>query len=203
MTPDLEKELIVGIFSVLFTALFAGIPGIALFWWTWQRDQERLIVQKLLYRSVDLKGSEVLEQDLVGPTFGIVIRNRSLFPVHVSSVGFKIDGEVIELDSALYETRMMRNPDGRSPYVNIPDGSDPKEIPSQASTRVSVRDDDRPKIAEALLRAANKRGVSIEDLLFSPKVAALVATETGKQFTSTPLLNRIKFELKKALVAPE
>ncbi len=202
MTPEIEKELIVGVVSALFTALFAGIPGIALFWWTYRRDQERLIVQKLLYHVDALKGGKVLESDQFGPTFGILIRNRSLFPVHVSSVGFEIDGEVIALERALYPVKTKINPDPKSYMPFIPEG-DPQEIPGQASMSVSVRDTDRPKIAAALLKAADKHGVSIEDILLGPKFAALVATETGKQFTSTRITERVKRLLGKALLAPE
>ena len=202
MAPELEKDLIIGVVSALSTALFAGVPGIALFWWTYRRDQERLIVQKLLYRLDTLSGGKIFEKDQFGPTFGILIRNRSLFSVHVSAVGFEIDGEVIALERALYPVKTKVNPDPNSYMPFVPDG-DPQEIPSQASMTVSVRDTDRPKIAVALLKAAEKHGVSIEDILMGPKFAALVATETGKQFTSISLLARAKRLFGKALLAPE
>lgn len=133
------------------------------------------------------------EKDQFGPVFGILIRNRSLFPVHVSSVGFEVDGEVIELEQPLVPMKMKRNPDQDSnrPYI-ADDDSDPWEIPSQKSTRVSLNAADRAKIAAALLKAAEKHDVSTEDLLNSAEVVAMVALETGKIFTSMPLLRRIK-----------
>ena len=96
MTPELTKEIVIGSLSVFFTALFAGLPGAALFWWTYQRDQERLIVEKTRPRGLALEGKQVFAKDNVGPVFGIIIRNRSLFSVHVSAVGFEIDGDVIQ-----------------------------------------------------------------------------------------------------------
>src|SRR5882672_756006 len=133
MTPELEKELIVGIVSVFFTALFTGIPAALLFWWTWQRDQERLVVQKLLTQVQTTSGSSVLETDQLGPVFGILIRNRSLFPVHISAVGYKIDGNVIALEHPVPPSKMKRNPESNPyrPYI-LDDAFDPWEIPSQA-----------------------------------------------------------------------
>jgi len=204
MTPELEKELIVGIVSSLFTALFTGIPAAALFWWTWQRDQEQLIVQKSIYRWDTESGGKVLEKDQFGPTFGIIIRNRSLFSVHVSSVGFQVDGEVIELERPLFPLKMMKNPDQGSNRPYIAADSDPREIPSQASIRVEVNDVDRPKIGAALMAAATNRGISMDDVLLnSILVVALVALETGKEFSSMTFFARIKRTLGKALLAPE
>ena len=185
--------MIVGIIIALFAAFFAVIAA----WWAWQRDQERLIVQKLLYRWDTATGGKVLEKDQFGPTFGILIRNRSLFSVHVSSVGFQINGEVIELEGPLFPATMKKNPDPSSKFPYIAGESDPREIPSQASTQVSVTDADRPRIATALLKASERHDVSIEQLLISPKVAAIVVTETGKQFTSMPFLKRVKRRLKR------
>jgi hypothetical protein len=39
MSPELEKEIIVGLLSAFLTAVFTGVPAILLFRWTWQRDQ--------------------------------------------------------------------------------------------------------------------------------------------------------------------
>ena len=81
MTPELKKEIIIGVCSALFTATFTGIPAVLLFWWTWRRDQERLVVQKLLMYLPTIAEYTDLEKDEFGPNFGIVVRNRSLFPV--------------------------------------------------------------------------------------------------------------------------
>src|SRR6202030_1281133 len=98
---------------------------------------------------------------------------------------------------------MKANPDRNSNFPNIPDGSDPREIPSQASTQVEVNAAERPRIGATLRTAANRNGVSMDDLVIGPKVEALVATEAGKEFTSTPLLKRVSRIAGKVLVAPE
>jgi hypothetical protein len=197
MTSDITKEIIVGSIAVFFTALFAGLPGMALFWWTYQRDQERLIVEKTRPRGVTLEGKQVFATDNLGPVFGIVIRNRSLFSVHVNAVGFEIDGEVLPAEHPLFPVRMKRNPDRFSPYINITDeDTDPCEIASQASLQVSLFSPvDRKKFLAALLRAANKRHTSVESILNGPKTIAMVETETGKLFTSMPFRKRIYRQL--------
>jgi len=93
MTPELWKELIIGV----FTAAFTGIPAMLLFWWTWRRDQERVLVQKILPFTQDENGAIALMQDEVGPKFGLVVRNRSLFSVYLSHAAFEIDGELLPL----------------------------------------------------------------------------------------------------------
>lgn len=159
MTPELEKETIVSV----VTALFTGIPAVLLVWWTWKRDQERLIVQK---RFPDQKLVAGKLND-VPPGFGILIRNRSLYSVRISAVGFAIDGTIIHLTS------------------------DPLEIPIRASLTVPLSAADRPRVATALLKAATKHGVSIEEFLNTPKVVAMAALESGKQFTSAPFFKRL------------
>jgi hypothetical protein len=204
MMPDLEKEVIVGIVSVFFTALFTGIPAAVLVWWTWQRDQERLVVQKLLVQGQTALGDSVLDRDQIGPTFGILIRNRSLFSVHVSAVGYKIDGKVIALEHPVPPRKMKRNPksDPFRPYV-LDENFDPWEVHSQASMRVDLSDADRLKIVPPLLEAAERLNLSLEDLLRGPNVAALVSSETGKQFTSMPFWTRVRRVFAKALLPPE
>jgi transposase len=64
VTPELEKEMVVGILSVFFTALFTGIPAVLLVWWTWKRDQEQLVVQKFVNRWDTIAGGKVLEKGL-------------------------------------------------------------------------------------------------------------------------------------------
>jgi hypothetical protein len=193
MTPDLEKEIIVGIMSALFTALFTGVPALLLFWWTWQRDQERLIVQKLVWFATTIDGKRIHLRGGSGPQFGILIRNRSLFPVHVSAAGFQIDGEVIQLEHPYFESKMKKNPDPQSNRPYIPDeDADVREIASQGSTKVSVHDPTHQvTLSAALSAAAEKHKVSAEDILMSGKVMAMVATETGRIFTSLPLLKRL------------
>jgi hypothetical protein len=192
MTPELTKEILVGVLSAFFTALFAGVPGFALFWWTYRRDQERLIVEKARPHGLAFE-KKGLDQENVGPVYGIVIRNRSLFSVHVSDVGFEIDGEVIAAESPYFRLKLKKNPDPNSPRLNIPNqDADPREIPSQASVLVSLlAGEDRKKFTVAVWRAAKKRDVSIESILYGPRMIAMVATETGKLFTSMPRWKRV------------
>lgn len=192
MSPELTKEVIVDSISVILTAIFTGVPAALLFWWTWQRDQERLVVKKLFTNWQTITGNWVPEKDKFGPVFGILIRNQSLFSVHVSAVGFDIDGETIQLERPLFPMKMKKNPDPHSPFPNIGDDDfDPQEIPSLKSAQVSLNPADRPRIVAALLAASKKHDVSIEDLLRSRRVAALVALETGKQFTSLSFTKRM------------
>ena len=169
-----------------------------LFWWTWQRDQEHLIVKKLIPHWPTLTGHRVPEKDACGPVFNILIRNRSLFPVYFSAAGFLIDEEVIELENPLLPLKMKANPDPYSNRPNIPDdASDPKEIPSQRFTMLDVYSrEDRVRVSSALMRAAEKHNTSMEQILTSSKVAAIVVLQSGKEFTSETFRRRIWRRLK-------
>jgi hypothetical protein len=192
MSPELTKEIIVGCVAVFFTALFTGIPAALLFWWTWQRDQERLIVQKLLWYGKTHDGKRVLWKDSPGPKFGLLIRNRSLFSVRVDAVGFEIGGDVIQLEHPAFPLKLKRNPDRTSNRPNIPDeDSDPYELSSGASVQVSVFNaGDRAKLCAALQTTANKSRRSMDEVLDSPRMIAMVALETGRQFTSMPFYKK-------------
>ena len=93
-----------GVAAVFFAALFSGIPAIVLVWWTIRRDQERLVVQKLVWYGNKLGGGSVILRDDKGPMFHVLIRNRSLFPVHISAVGFEIDGLIVESKNPYFES---------------------------------------------------------------------------------------------------
>jgi hypothetical protein len=51
---------------------FSGIPAAVLIWWSWKSNQERLIVQKLMWYFNKLGGSGVLLRDNLGPVFQIL-----------------------------------------------------------------------------------------------------------------------------------
>lgn len=188
---ELTKEIIVGCIAAIATAIFTGIPAALLFWWTWQRDQERIIVKKLIIHSATIADHWVADIDAFGPVFNILIRNRSLFPIYVSAVGFSIDGEVIELEHPLFPAKMKANPDPYSNRPNIADGdSDPREILSQKFTTVDTYKD-RAKVASALTKAAERRNTSAERILTSSKVFAIVVSQAGNQFTSESFHQRI------------
>lgn len=116
-----------------------------------------------------------------GPWLDVLIRNRSLFPVYVSAVGFEIDGEIFQSKEPYYESSS-----------GIPSGvmgsiEDVRRIKSGDSVKASIYQvKDRDALTTALSRAANKYRLSEEDLLLSSRVVALVALESGKQFSSMP-----------------
>jgi hypothetical protein len=188
---ELTKEIIVGCVAAIATALFTGIPAALLFWWTWQRDQERIVVKKLIPHWPTITDQWVPEKDAFGPVFNILIRNRSLFPVYVSALGFSIDREVIELEHPLFPVKMKANPDPHSNRPNIADDdSDPRQILSQKFTTVDVHAD-RATVAAALTKAAERRNTSAEQLLTSSKVFAIVVSQAGNEFTSESFRRRL------------
>jgi hypothetical protein len=185
MTPELEKEIIVGV----ATAFFTGIPTAFLVWWTWARDQERLLINMLIGRRRPAGAPPSGDDGLNG----MVIRNRSLFSVRISYVGFHINGQFIQLEGSLVPAKMVRNPNRASQYTFIADENhDPWEISSQSSTSVQLGAVDRPVVAAAIMRAATARQISVEELLDSPATFAIVMTETGKRFTSLSSLDWIR-----------
>lgn len=202
MTPELTKEIFVGVAASAFTALFTGVPAALLVWWTWQRDQERLVVT--VTTKTWFQGKYVPTKDSLGRACGILIRNRSLFPVHISSAGFEIDGQVIVLEQlgVPLKTKMVKDDYGNSRAV-ADDSYDPYEIPVQTSLQIKPYSrTDRTRIVEALQTAAKRHGVSIEDILASSRVVAIVALETGREFTSEPFPERLwrrALEIKKQM----
>ena len=67
-----------------------------------------------------------------------------------------------------------------------------KQFGATPPTSVMLSPSERPRIGSALLAAAKKHGVSVEDLLRGPNVDVMVALETGKLFTSARLFERTK-----------
>jgi len=186
---ELEKETIVACVAAAVT----GIPAALLFWWTWRRDQERLKVLKIIDYWPTLDNGQVMAKDETGaPTLGILVRNRSLFPVRVSAAGFRLDRTYIRLENLYLPLRLKKNPDPGSNRPNIPDDSDPSEIRTGESLRINVRGQvDKAAISQAITEACQRLNVSAEDFVQSRRVAALVALETGREFTSMPFGKRI------------
>jgi hypothetical protein len=188
---ELVKETIVACVGAAFT----GVPAILLFWWTWRRDQERLTVQKLIDEWPTLDGRGVIVKDDSGiPRLGILVRNHSLFPVHMSAAGFSIDGEVLQLQSLNLPLRIRKNPDPSSNRPNVPDDSDPAEIRAGESLQLKVKalnPSDSDLLRASISRACGKHEVSAEELVLSRRVVALVALETGKRFSSLPVGKRL------------
>lgn len=192
---EMEKETIVACVS----AAFSGIPAVLLFWWTWRRDQERLIVQKVIDHYPQLGGGLVIAKDQSGmPLMDVLIRNRSLFPVRVGAVGFKIDKTIIQLETLDWPVKVKRNPDPYTILSEVPDDRNPNELRPGESVRIALRDTaDRDALCTAITRACEKYKMTPEELVWSHKVKALVALESGRQFSSLPftvLVQRIVFE---------
>lgn len=183
MTPELWKEIIIGSVTVLCTAFFTGVPALLLFWWTWRRDQERLKVQKLVWMAHTTEGKLLPLRDNVGPQFGILVRNLSLFPVRVSDAAFEIDGELIELDRVLFPSKTKVEL-GEWSYVQNQQTPNLREIGSQSYTRMFFGKEDRNRLSVALLVAAERYHDSIEHVLTSDIVSVVVVTETGRRFSS-------------------
>jgi hypothetical protein len=196
---ELEKETIVACVGAAFT----GIPAILLFWWTWRRDQERLIVQKIIDYVKTLDGKRVVFKDSTGlPSLGILVRNRSLFAVRISAAGFRVDKEVLELENLNLPLRLKRNPDPSSNRLNIPDDSDPAEIKSGESLQIRLSNQsDEAAISEAIKNACQRRNLSAEELVMSRRVTALVALESGRIFSSLPFFKRMYRVLIEPLVS--
>jgi hypothetical protein len=86
MTPDQRFTLWTTALTALPTIVFTGVVA----FWTWRRDQERVIVQKSprYWQSADGKETEAA---LCG--LGIIVTNLSLYPVRIAGLGFRLDGK--------------------------------------------------------------------------------------------------------------
>jgi hypothetical protein len=140
-----------------------------------------------------LDGGAVMAKDATGnPTLAILVRNRSLFPIRLSAAGFKVDRKVIRLENLSLPLRLKRNPDSGSNRPNIPDDSNPSEIRTGESLRINLSGQiDQRAVSQAIDEACKRLNVNAEDLVQSRRVAALVALETGREFTSMPFGRRI------------
>jgi hypothetical protein len=192
---ELEKETIVACVG----AAFSGVPAVLLFWWTWRRDQERLIVQKVIDHYPQLGGGQVIAKDQSGiPLMDVLIRNRSLFPVRVGAVGFKIDKTVIQLETLDWPVKVKKNPAPYTVLSEVPDDLDPSELRPGESIRIALSDmADRNALCRAITSTCEKYKMTPEKLVWSCRVKALVALESGRQFSSLPftaLVRRIAFE---------
>lgn len=192
---ELEKETIVACVG----AAFSGVPAVLLFWWTWRRDQERVIVQKVIDHYPTLDGGGVIAKDKSGiPIIDVLIRNRSLFPVRVAAVGFKIDKTLIQLEFLDWPVKVKRNPNPYTVLSEIPDDRDPSELRAGESVRIALKDTaDRSALRTAITNACKRHKLTPEELVLSRKVKALIALESGRQFSSLPftvLVRRIVFE---------
>jgi len=156
-----------------FTLLVAGLisaPTIAftgfVAYWTWRRDQERLIVRKVIHRKlVPRWGPEGgVATEVEADLGGIVVSNASLFPVRVMSLSFEIDGHEVVI----------------GPHAS--GGSWPDELASHARMFLYAGDREWEPIRE------RGCGSDIEDT----RLVAVAITETGQRFTSDGISSRLR-----------
>lgn len=88
MLSDREFKILITGLAALPTILLAGLAT----FWSWRRDQERIIVQKSPVHWRTLDGSQN-ENTLTG--IGILVRNLSLYPVRIVGLGFLLDGKTL------------------------------------------------------------------------------------------------------------
>jgi hypothetical protein len=86
MTPEHKFIVWTTALTALPTITFTGMVA----FWTWRRDQERIIVHK---SPVHWNTLDETEGALCGA--GIVVRNLSLFPVRIAGLAFRIHGKTI------------------------------------------------------------------------------------------------------------
>jgi hypothetical protein len=102
--------------------------------------------------------------------------------VHVSAVGFEVDGQIFESSNPYFQTSSGFRAGTRG------NPADAREIQSGDSIKVSIIDED---VSDAIARAAKQHFCSEEDILLSPKFVALVALESGRQFSSMSWRKRV------------
>jgi hypothetical protein len=86
MTSDQTFTVWIAALTALPTIGFTGWVA----YWTWRRDQERIVVQKSPVHWKTLDGTQT-EATLTG--VGVVVTNFSLYPVRVAGIGFRVDGK--------------------------------------------------------------------------------------------------------------
>jgi hypothetical protein len=119
---------------ILWTTALTALPAIVIAgvvaFWTWRRDQERIIVQKSPVRMQTLDETETAVTGV-----GIAVTNLSLFPVRIAGLGFRLDGKtVFYFDRSKHETEW------------------PTEIPSRARIAVYANFDEWKQIQALGLR---------------------------------------------------
>jgi hypothetical protein len=86
MTPEHKFTIWAAVLTGLPTILFTGMVA----YWTWRRDQERIVVQKSPTHWTTFDGTDGA---LCGA--GIVVKNLSLYPVRISGLAFLFDKNVL------------------------------------------------------------------------------------------------------------
>jgi len=118
MTTDQKLTLWTSVLTAIPTIVFTG----AVAFWTWWRDQERIIVQK---SPKHWRTETPIEESAVPSGLGIVVKNLSLFPVRVIGLGFTLSGKtVFSLSSENHEEDW---PSEISPHARMVVYANPQE----------------------------------------------------------------------------
>jgi hypothetical protein len=162
MTPEHTFALWITVLTGLPTIVFTG----AVAYWTWRRDQERIIVQKVPQHWETLDGTE---NDATLCGVGINVINLSLYPVRIAGLAFLDGKKQFPLDRDKHEEQW------------------PQEIVSHSRMVVYATEGEWELLADAL----GNRG-----RVMDWKVVAVVVTETGGRFASNGLSVRIARRLR-------
>lgn len=154
MLSDREFKILITGLAALPTILLAGVAT----YWSWRRDQERIIVQKSPVHWQTLDGTQN-ENTLTG--LGIVVRNMSLYPVRIVGLGFILDGKAL----LTFDRKNFGEEDW------------PRELASHARMLVYANNSDW----EQLKTAGQHRRI------MDWKFVAVAVTETGHTFRSDRL----------------
>ncbi len=164
MTPEHKFTMWVTVLTGLPTIVFTGVVA----FWTWWRDQERIIVHKSPTYWETEDGTRTNET-LCG--VGIIVSNLSLYPVRIAGLMFVIDGKkTFPFDRRKHQKEW------------------PVEIASHA--RMIVRAD-----AEEWERLET---LGLRERIMDWQFVALARTETGGRFFSNRPRVRIMRVLKAA-----
>jgi len=164
MTPDQKIALWVASLTALPTIVFTGWVA----WWTWRRDQERIIVQ---YSPLHWESIDGTQPDATLSGLGIVVRNLSLYPVRIVALGFRLEGK----------TTFTLDRDAHS-------GKWPEELASHARVVIYATDQEWIRL----------QTLGIRERIRDKKLEAVALTETGSRFSSRRLGVRIMQPLRSA-----
>jgi hypothetical protein len=92
---DRQFTLLVAAITALPTIIFTGFVA----YWSWERDQERLILKKVSWSWQTATGASVPAKG----AGGILVRNLSLFPVRVKELGFAVGGKGMSITRGGHE----------------------------------------------------------------------------------------------------
>ncbi len=138
MTPEHKFTLWITVFTSLPAIAFTGVVA----YWTWRRDQERIIVRKapLYWETLD---------DSEGPleSMGVAVTNLSLYPVRICGLGFLLDGkDVLFLNQDLHKDEWLSEIPSHSRMIVYANASELKQL---EAVGIRERINDRKFVAAA------------------------------------------------------